>query len=195
MNAGDKFVHYLCSCPEDSGMEMDMNIPKWLVIVLSALIVLSVGVSIWAIFFRHTDVGPLAPDYAPVKKEEHAENIENDDDTKMEAEEGGGAVGMIYSDQVTVDLSEKTATLFFGNPGKSLQDMVLQIVIRDEIIVQSGTIVPGKQVRTLDLLPGKEKLLAEGAYDAKFVAYYYDTETGERAMLNTEILITVTVQP
>jgi len=172
-----------------------MKIPKWLVIVLAAVIVLSVGVSVWAVFFRNTEVTPLTPDYAPVKKEEHAEDIKGeDDDTKLEADKGGGAVGIIYSDRVTVDLSEKKAKLFFGNPSKSLNDMVLQIVIRDEIIVQSGTIVPGKQVQTLELLPGKERLLAEGAYDAKFVAYYYDPETGERAMLNTEILITVTVQ-
>ncbi len=171
-----------------------MNIPKWLIIVLAAVIILSVSVSVWVIFFRNSDVTPLTPDYAPVEKEENAENIENDDDTKMEADEGGGAVGIIYSDKVTIDLSEKKATLLFGNPGKSLQDMVLQIVIQDEILVQSGTIVPGKQVQTLELLPDKEKLLAEGTYDAKFVVYYYDPETGERAMLNTEIIITVTVQ-
>ncbi len=172
-----------------------MNVPKWLVVALSAIIVVSVTLTVWAIFFREPDTPPvLTPDYAPVEKEENAENIENDDDTKMEAEQGGGAVGIMYSDQVTIDLSDKKATLYFANPGKSLQDMVLQIVIKDEIIVQSGTIVPGKQIRTIDILDGKEKLLSEGIYDAKFVAYYYDAETGERAMLNTEIIITVTVK-
>jgi len=171
-----------------------MNIPKWLVLVLAAVIVLSVGISVWALFFRNETIVPLTPDYAPLEEEKHAETIQNDDETKMEAAEGGGAVGIIYSDKVTIDLSDKKATLFFGNPGKSLQNMLLQIVIQDEIIVQSGTIVPGRQVRTLELLSGREKLLSEGTYDAKFAVYYYDPVTGERAMLNTEIIIKATVQ-
>ncbi|MBQ7290798.1 MAG: hypothetical protein IJW76_03620 [Clostridia bacterium] len=171
-----------------------MNIPKWLVIALIVLIIACLIITSWALFFRTPANTPLTPDYAPVEKEENAENIEGDDDTKLEADEGGGAVGLTFSDKITIDLSDKKAALYFANPGKSLQDMVLQIVIQDEIIVQTGTINPGKQVRQVDLLDGAEKRLAEGIYEGKFVVLYYDVETGERAMVSTDLLVTITVQ-
>ncbi len=172
-----------------------MTIPKWVVIALIATIIFCLILTIWALFFRQpASTTPLTPDYAPLEAEKNAEDIEGDDDTKMEAEQGGGAVGITYSSNVIIDLSEKKAALYFANPGKSVQDMVLQIAVQDEIIVQTGTIKPGKQVRVLDLLEGRERLLAEGIYNGKLVAHYYDPETGEKAMLSTEFLITITVR-
>ncbi|MBQ8404507.1 MAG: hypothetical protein IJX55_08820 [Clostridia bacterium] len=171
-----------------------MNIPKWLVIALIAVIIICLLLTVWALFFRIPANTPLTPDYAPVEKEENAENIEGDDDTKLTASPGGGAVGIIYSDKITIDLSDKKASLYFANPGKSLQDMVLQVVIQDEILVQTGTINPGKQVRTLNLLVGKESLLTEGVYEGKLMAHYYNTETGEKAMVSTAISVTITVR-
>ena len=82
----------------------------------------------------------------------------------------------------------------FANPGKSLQDMVVQIVIDETVIVQSGTLKPGNQVTTLNLLDGAEKQLQPGGYDGKFVVFYYDPDSGEKAVVNTEIPITITVQ-
>lgn len=166
---------------------------KLLISVLSFVAAAAVGVSIWTIVSRNN--GPvLAPDYAPVEKEEHAEEIPNDSDEKLEAPQGGGSVSLTYSSQVNIDLSDKQATLLFANPGKSTQDMVLQIVIQDTVVVQSGTLSPGNQVTRLDLIPGMEKKLAAGGYEGKFVVLYYSLETGEKAMVNTEMPISITVQ-
>ena len=165
---------------------------KWLILLLLLITLLAVGVTVWALFFR--DTGPaLAPDYAPQEMEQHAETIPDDTGDKMENPEGGGAVSLTYSNKVTIDLSDKAASLYFANPGKSNQDLVIQISIQDTVIVQSGTLVPGQQVKLLDLLEGAEKQLSSGGYEGKFVVLYYDPDSGEKAMVNTEIPITINV--
>ena len=168
------------------------NKKKYLLILLLLITLLAVGLSIWAIWFR--DSAPvLAPDYAPQQTEENAEPIGDDDDEKLSQPEGGGAVGLTYAKEVSISLTDKSATLLFANPSKSNQDMVLQLVIDDVVVLQSGRLEPGNKVSTLNLLDGAEKRLTAGGYDGKFVVLYYDRTSREKAMLNTEIPITVTV--
>lgn len=40
---------------------------------------------------------------------------------------------------------------------------------------------------------GDEKRLTAGGYNGKFIVLYYDRTSGEKAMINTEIPVTVTV--
>lgn len=165
---------------------------KLLVLLFLLLTLIAVGVTAWALFFR--DAGPvLTPDYAPQQEEPNAQDIGDGDAEKLEAPQGGGAVGLTYSAEVTIDLSEEKASLMFQNPSRSTSDMVVQVVIQDEIVAQSGKLVPGKEITTLDLLPGEAKKLAPGGYDAKFVVLMYDSDTAEKAMLNSEAAISVTV--
>lgn len=169
------------------------KITTLLIALLSMVTVAAISVTIWTVFFRNDDT-VLAPDYAPVEKEEHAETIPGDAGDKMESEKGGGSVSLSYTDKATIDLGDKKVSLMFANPGKSNQDMVLQIVIQDTVIVQSGTLSPGNRVTTLNLLPGAEKRLVPGGYEGKILVFYYSEETGEKAMVNTEIPITITIQ-
>lgn len=163
-----------------------------LIPILLIFTVIAICVTVWALFFR--DTGPvLAPDYAPQEEEQNAETIPGDTGKKLDNPEGGGSVSLTYSREVSIDLSDKTATLLFANPGKSNQDMVLQIVIQDTVIVQSGTLKPGNQVTALDLLDGAAKKLSAGTYEGSFNVLYYNPETGEKAIVNTEIPITITV--
>lgn len=176
-------------------MEYDSNKkPKinLLIPILLAITAAAVCITVWAIFFR--DTGPvLAPDYAPQQEEENAEAIPGDNAEKMETPEGGSAVSISYSKEVKISLSDETASLYFANPGKSNQDMVLQISIQDEVVVQSGTIKPGNQVSQLKLLNDEAGKLSPGGYDGKFIILYYDPDTGEKAVVNTEIPVTITV--
>ena len=165
---------------------------KLLILLLLLITIAAVGVSIWAIWFRDT-TPVLAPDYAPRQVEENAEPIGDDGDEKLEQPEGGGAVGLTYAKEVGINLSEKSASLLFANPSKSNQDMILQLVIDDVVILQSGRLEPGNRVSVLKLLDGAEKRLAAGGYDGKFVVLYYDRTSGEKAMINTEIPVNVTV--
>lgn len=166
--------------------------PNSLILILLIVTAIAICITVWALFFRNT--GPaLAPDYAPREEEQNAETIAGDAGEKMDNPEGGGSVSLTYSREVSIRLSEETATLLFANPGKSNQDMVLQIVIQDTVIVQSGTLKPGNQVTTLNLLDGAAKKLSAGTYEGNFNVLYYNPETGEKAIVNTEIPVTITV--
>ena len=165
---------------------------KLLILLLLLISLLALGVAAWALL--KGDSGPtLTPDYAPQETEQHAETIPDDSGEKMEKPEGGGSVSLTYSNKVTVDLSDKMASVYFANPGKSNQDMVIQISIQDTVILQSGTLKPGNQVKLLNLLEGAEKMLQPGGYEGKFVVLYYDPISGEKSMVNTEIPITINV--
>ena len=167
---------------------------KSLILILLCITLVAVGVTVWALFFRDSGGQQvLAPDYAPQNKEENAETIPDDTGDKMENPEGGGAVSLTYSNEVTIDISDKAAALYFANPGKSNQDMVIQIVIQDTVILQSGTLSPGNQVKILNLLEGAEDMLQPGGYEGKFIVLYYDLTSGEKSMVNTEIPVTINV--
>ena len=154
--------------------------------------VIAVCITLWALFLR--DSNPvLAPDYVPKEEEQYAEAIPGDTGEKMEKPEGGGSVSLTYSRDVFIDLNDEKAALLFANPGKSNQDIVLQIIIQDTVIVQSGTLKPGNQVTALDLLDGAAKKLSAGTYEGNFNISYYSPETGEKAIVNTAIPITITV--
>ena len=167
-----------------------------IIAILALITVAALGVTMWALFLREPDEGGkviLNPDYAPQQREENAETIPDDTSDKMENPEGGGAVSLTYSNEVTIDISDKAAALYFANPGKSNQDMVIQIAIRDTVILQSGTLSPGNQVKLLNLLEGAEEMLQPGGYEGKFIVLYYDQTSGEKSMVNTEIPITINV--
>lgn len=135
----------------------------------------------------------LVPDLSPEEAEPNIETIHNDTDKKPDNTDGG-SVSLTYSDQVAINLREKIASLYFGNPGRSNQDMILRIVIQDKVIAQSGIIPAGYQVKTVSLLQDAVSILKAGRYSGKFVVYYYDQKTGKLATVNTEIPITVVVE-
>lgn len=179
---------------ENGNREQKRTQRKWLLLLLLLLLITTsaVVVSIWAVFFRN-QTPVLAPDYAPRETEKNAEPIGDDGDTKLDQPVGGGAVSLTYAKEVTIRLSDKSASLLFANPSKSNQDMVLQLVVGDVVLLQSGRLTPGNKVSVLSLLEGMEKRLSAGGYNGKFVVLYYDRTSGEKAMVNTEIPVTVTV--
>ena len=163
---------------------------KLLLILLILLLLLLLFLCIWMLRFR---TPTLAPDYAPPKEDSNAIDIEGDNGEKLDKPEGGGAIGMTYRKTVTIDLSERQAELMYQNPNRSNSDVLVQIVIRDVVIAQSGRIPPGKQILTMDLLPGAASMLEEGGYDAQLAVFFYDPETAERSLLRTEGEIKLTV--
>lgn len=165
---------------------------RCLITLLCMVALVAVGISVWALFFRDDSVLPL--DYIPQAEEQNAQAIPNDSGLPADSPSGGGSVSLTYSNEITVDRSDEMASLFFANPGRSNQDMSVQIVIHDEVIAQSGKLRPGYQITEFALLDGAAKRLAVGGYEGKFVILYYAPETGEKAAVNTEIPVTITVQ-
>lgn len=166
---------------------------KILIIILIFGIVVCLALTIWALFFRDTN-NPLTPDYAPGVSESNATPVEGDG-SKLDVPDGGGGISIEYVSTVSVDLSENKASFVYTHPAKSTQNIVLQIVVKDTVIAQSGLIAPGNQLKELPLLKGAAKKLAAGTYtDAQFKILSYDPESGEKAMVDTVAQITVTVQ-
>lgn len=174
-----------------------MTMTKGQIIAIVSLlvgIVACISVTIGVSFFRDAKE-PIAPDYAPEDRDPNAETIGEEDTSKMDVPQGGGALSMQYVDQVVIRLSEKKAYLSYSNPSKSAQNIVLQIVVKDHVIAQSGRIDPGYQLKEIPLSEGAESLLSEGVYtDAVFRIFNYHPTTGEKAMIDAVAQITVTVQ-
>ena len=177
---------------------MNKKLMVTLMAVLSVITVACVATMIVVLVGQDNDPpAVLAPDYAPQEEEPNAEPIPDDDSNETLPQSiDGGAVSLFYTTDVTVDRSDRKASLLFGNPQRSNQDIVLQIVVKDQIIVRSGRITPGNRVTALDLLSDAPELGA-GTYtdeNCKLVVLYYNRDSGEKSILNTEIPISLTVK-
>lgn len=162
-----------------------------LIFALLLITVSAVCITVWSLFFRTTDM-VLTPDHAP-KEEAYAQPIPGDTGSHDDAQPGSGRVSLTYSNQVNIHLNTQTARLLFANPGRSNQDMVLQLVIQDRVILQSGKITPGNQVERLDVTPEVAAMLVPGGYEGVFLIHFYDLVSGEKAIVTTEIPVSVTV--
>lgn len=163
------------------------------IVLLLLLIVALAAVCVWAVFFRDSGSVILPPDYAPMEEESNATDIEGDVSTKLEAPEGGGAVGLTYSSTVTVDLSDGSVKMLFQNPGRSLNNMILQVLVQDTLLAQSDLLVPGKQLNQLPLNKDAVSKLQPGGYKGQFVVSIYNPDTGEKSMVDAQVEISVVV--
>ena len=164
---------------------------KWLIIILSVGIVICTGVTIWAVFFRGGD--DISPDYPPQGIESNQTPIDGDDSGKLESPEGGGAINVTYGTAATVDLSEKTVTIYYANPNASNQNVSILIMVNDLVVAKSDLITPGNQVSKLELQKEAASRLQVGGYKAELVFRAYDPESGEKAMVDTKGELTLTV--
>ena len=164
---------------------------KWLIIILSVGIVICTGVTIWAVFFRGGD--DISPDYPPQGIESNQTPIDGDDSGKLDTPEGGGAINVTYGTAATVDLSEKTVTIYYANPNASNQNVSILITVNDLVVAKSDLITPGNQVSKLELQKEAASRLQVGGYNAELVVRAYDPESGEKAMVDTKGELTLTV--
>ena len=137
----------------------------------------------------------LTPDYAPGEIDTNAIK-EKDNDKKMDVSDGGGAVSLSYSNVVSIDLDSKKAKLYFKNPSKSRENVVLEIVVKqgekEVVVAKSGVIPTGYAIYEMKL--NKNARLAKGGYNGLFKVMYYDEDTSEKQIVNTEIDITIDVK-
>lgn len=166
-----------------------------IIIALSVLILICIGVTVWALFFRDsgTPSGPITPDYPPEDTDDHQKPIQGDEETKFESPEGGGAIRVTYSPNATVSLSQKKVIFYYANPGASNQNVRLLVKIGDVYIAKSDLITPGNYVEDLTLSDDAVTLLQEGGYKAELLIQSYDPETNEKAMVDTKGELTLTV--
>ena len=167
---------------------MDRRSKNYLILA-TVIALLAVCVAVWALWFRAPE-NPTDQDISPVA-DEHLTPTDDSDDEKMPQAEGGGAVNITYSNQVAISLADAAATVQIANPTRSNQSMVIELMIQNVKVGQSGIIPPGNQ---LTLIPVEENITMEpGSYDGTFHLLFFDSETNEQANLTTNIPVTVTV--
>ena len=175
-----------------------------IIIALLLLLVIFIGIAVWALFFREIapvdeddTEGILRPDYPPQNTEQNQKPIPNDPGGEIQTPDGGGGVNITYSKNVTVDLSEKKATLYYANPSRSNQNAKIGVMIGERVVLESELITPGNMVTSLPLSDGAESFFdAEsiGEYDAELVVGFYDPQTGAKAMVDSRGAVKVIVK-
>ena len=127
----------------------------------------------------------LTPDYAPGTIDTNAIK-EDDSKDKMDVADGGGAVSLAYSNVALVNSKNETIKMYFKNPGRSRESIVLELIIeqngKEYVLAKSDLIPPGYAIYELDLLDTVK--LPVGGYKGKFRLTYYDEETDAKQMVN-----------
>ena len=139
----------------------------------------------------------LEPEYPTISVDPGAEPIENEpSEEAAEVSQGGGSVTLSFKDSITYSLSTGKLSLYYQNPSASTHNVVVQVILvrgEDEYMLsQSGILKPGYQVTSLTADENAPQL-SQGGYEGKIRLRFYDPETGERAIVDTDIPCTVTV--
>lgn len=170
-----------------------MNKRNLLIIILSVLIVLCVGVTVWAVFLRKSEEPPITPDYPPKESESNQIPIEGDETGKIDSPEGGGGIRVTWSTTATASLSNDTVSFYYANPGVSNQNVAILLTIGDLVVAKSDLIAPGHQVVELKLEAAAKAKLQVGGYNTVLTVRSYDPESNEKAMVNVTGDVTLTV--
>ena len=172
---------------------------RLIIIILAALMAAIVATVALVVMLTPDDPdGPITipgivPDYPAPPLDEGAESVEDNED-KLDAPEGGGAVSMIYSDEVSIDLSDKKVTLLFANPNRSTHNVSIQLVVQDVVLAESGLLLPSHRITSLDVKDGINIPAGVYANNAKIVIKFYDPNTNACSIVNSDILVTLTVR-
>ena len=182
---------------------------RWLRIIILLLILLLLlllfaggayahSLNLFDLFRKKPSGVVLEPDYPSMSMEFNAEKIIGDDDgEKLEAPTGGGSVEIVFSGKVVVNRGNQSVNLYYENPARSTQNVVVQVIVdapeeKQYLLAQSGILEPGYRVSTLDM-NGDDVTLSPGGYDGRLKLLFYDPETGERAVVDTDIPVTIEV--
>ena len=181
---------------KESGAAIDEK-NKWGIrILIAALIMITLVCTGITVYLLNRDDQTAAPAYAPQQIDDNARELDNSgDEEKLETQEGGGSVSLTYSASVTVDLAQEKVSVFVENPERSTQDLIIQVLLKEseneeKVIAQSELIPAGYGIDEVDL---QEDGLAKGEYDGVIRISYYNPDDGEKAVVNTDIPVTVTV--
>lgn len=140
----------------------------------------------------------LEPDYPSMGIDSNAEPIESgSSDEPPSVSQGGGSVTISFKDKVTYSLSTGKISMFYQNPSVSTHNVVAQIILvqgeKEYLLAQSGILLAGYQVTSVTA-DEKAPQLSPGGYNGKLRLRFYDPETGERAIVDTDIPCTITVK-
>ncbi len=128
-------------------------------------------------------------DFILPPEDDYATRIENDNSKKNKSN-GGGAVSLGYSLEAQADLVSKQVSILLQNPNASNKDMAATLYIQsgetNVPIAKSGLVKAGKELKSMTLnLDGIA--LQSGTYKGYFILDFYDPDSGEKALMNSKI--------
>ena len=179
---------YLHVGDDDYIVIMKSRIP-FLIVLLGLILGLAASVIILVNIL--SKVTPVIEPYNPLPEPDpHVEAIEGDNTSKSDAQSGGGSVSMIYTLKAELSLSSGEISMYFKNPNASNHDVVLELYVisgSDDIkIAKSGRIQAGYGLYQMSLLEDAAEL-SDGVYRGKYKVIYYNPDTGERALVESDI--------
>lgn len=161
---------------------------KWMIAALIVLTVVAVIGSVAALLLKEPVERAIRPDYST----EELQRAAIDGQILYELDSEWGPVH--YSQEILIDLSDKSIRLNFINPEGSGQEVNLQLCVGEDPIIQTGRLRPGDSVTELELLYRVERQLSAGGYTGKLVVIAYELESGEENGKNLEIPVILQVQ-
>lgn len=172
-----------------------------LIVICCVLFVAIVLLAIRTSWF-HPPKTILTPDY-PVVDEDPNRKPTEDNLTPVESGQGGGSVTLNYSDKVSYSLSTGEIKLQFANPGSSNHALIIQLIVygdvdaqgkaQEYLLAESGVLKPGYQVERLDPDLDSNIVLSQGVYKGVMRLLFYNPDTGEKSIVNTEIPVDISV--
>lgn len=159
----------------------------WLILLIGAIV--GVGIALFTLLGGEPEEDDPFNIMPPVDISQ--ERDENDNEQEYRPVEDGGYVSMAYQLMATLDQSTGKIKIYFKNPGRSNHNVsvALYVVSGDDEykIAESGVIQPGYKLTELDY-KGDNIVLKEGIYNCKYLVSYYNPKTGERAVVESEIV-------
>ena len=136
------------------------------------------------------EVVVIIPDHPLPDIDNLLQKVEGDDSQKVESEEGGGSVSMIYTLSANITLSSGEIDMHFVNPNASNHDVVIELYIlsnnKEYIVARSGRIPAGNKLSKMNKIEGSATL-QEGVYSGLYKVIFYNPQTGERALVESAI--------
>lgn len=132
----------------------------------------------------------INPDNPMPEPDQYIETLPDDSGETAPPRNGGGSVSMVYMLEAELSLSTGEISMYFQNPGDSNHDVTLSLYIvsgdQEILIATSGRLPAGSGLYTMEFDQGSAKL-SEGQYAALYRVAYYNPETGERALVESDI--------
>lgn len=181
-----------------------MEAKKGTAILLASIIAATVlvGGTVTVVILTARDRSPdnsvvLEPDYENVKPDDNAQTIPGETTHEpSDVPQGGGSMNLVYSDKVIVYLESGKVGLYYQNPSSSSHSIVVQIIIpRGEeqyLVAESGGINPGYMLTEMTLNSNVQ--LSSGVYKGIMKLWFFDPDTGDRALVDTNIPVNITVK-
>lgn len=179
---------YVCVGDDNYVALLSSRLPFLLTLFGLLLAIICTALILWNIMTTPANV--IKP-YNPLPEpDSNAEGLGDGTDDSSNDNTDGGTVSMIYSLDVKLDLSTKQAEIYFQNPSASNHAVVLQLYIisedKETMIAESGLIKAGNGLYQLSMIDGSA-VLSEGLYKGKYKVIFYNPNTGEKALVESDI--------